>query len=179
MKHMIDPMENAGKICKALSKGALLTTAAGEKVNTMTIGWGLVGIEWGKPIFVALVRESRFTRELLKHNKAFTVNVPVGEYDSKILSFCGTKSGRDVDKIHEMNLTLEPSLEISVPGIREFPLTLECRVLYEQEQDLSRIPEPLFSRYYPQNVSSDFPGSNRDLHIAFYGEIVSAYIIEE
>lgn len=179
MKKMMNAMECASEICKALPKGILLTTRCGEKVNTMTIGWGMIGIEWGKPIFLALVRESRFTKEMLDGNKEFTINVPVGEVDSKILGFCGTKSGRDVDKIKELNLTLEDPLAVSVPGIRELPLTLECRVIYEQDQNLSAIPAPILDRYYPQNVDGSFSGSNRDYHIAYYGEIISAYIITE
>lgn len=179
MKKMIRAMSYADEICSALPKGILLTTCFDGKINTMTIGWGMMGIEWGKPIFMALVRESRYTRELLAGNKEFTINVPVGEIDNKILGFCGSKSGRDVDKIREMNLTLEDPVEISVPGIRELPLTLECRVIYEQDQDLGAIPAPVLERYYPQNVDGSFPGSNRDHHIAFYGEIVSAYIITE
>ena len=75
-------------------------------------------------------------------------------------------------------LTLEEPEVISVPGIRELPLTLECRVRYVQEQDLSRLEEPFLSRYYPQDVDGTYPGSNRDYHLAFYGEIVDAYIIE-
>ena len=46
MKKFVDPFEYAGVICKATKKGILLTTKAGEKVNTMTIGWGTIGIEW-------------------------------------------------------------------------------------------------------------------------------------
>ena len=87
MKKFIDPFDYAGTICKATKKGILLTTKAGEKVNTMTIGWGTIGIEWGKPIFVGYVRESRYTREMLDQNGEFTVNVPMGEIDSKILGF--------------------------------------------------------------------------------------------
>ena len=56
MKKQIEAFDWAGHICKAMKKGILLTTRCGEKVNTMTIGWGKLGIEWGKPIFIAYVR---------------------------------------------------------------------------------------------------------------------------
>lgn len=179
MKKTINAFDYAGDICKAMKKGILLTTKAGDKVNTMTIGWGMLGIEWGKPIFIAFVRESRFTKQMLEENGEFTVNIPYGEVDARILGFCGTKSGRDLDKIAEMNLTLEDPLSISVPGIRELPLTLECRVLYKQQQDLNAIPQEILNRYYPQEVDGSHPGSNRDYHIAYYAEILNAYIIEE
>ena len=179
MKKIINAFDYAGDICKAMKKGILLTTKAGDKVNTMTIGWGMLGIEWGKPIFIAFVRESRFTKQMLEENGEFTVNIPYEEVDAGILGFCGTKSGRDLDKIAEMNLTLEEPLSISVPGIRELPLTLECRVLYKQQQDLNAIPQEILNRYYPQEVDGSHPGSNRDYHIAYYAEILNAYIIEE
>ena len=92
--------------------------------------------------------------------------------------FCGVKSGRDTDKISDMGLTLVESDFVSVPGIREFPLTLECKVIYKQKQDLSAIPAELLEKYYPQDVSDPDQGHNRDRHVAFYGEIVDSYIIE-
>ena len=76
MKRRIDPFAYAGQICKAMKTGILLTTKAEGKVNTMTIGWGFLGIEWGKPIFVALVRESRHTKSMLDISGEFTVCSP-------------------------------------------------------------------------------------------------------
>ena len=178
MKQMIEVFDYAGTICKAMKKGILLTTQANGKQNTMTIGWGKIGIEWGKPIFIAYVRESRYTKQLLEENGEFTINVPVDHADSKILSFCGTKSGRDTDKFKELNLHTEEPISISVPGIYELPLTLECKVIYKQKQDLNAIPENLLARYYPQDVESSFHGNSRDYHIAYYGEIVNAYLIK-
>ena len=174
MKKQIEAFDWAGHICKAMKKGILLTTRCGEKVNTMTIGWGKLGIEWGKPIFIAYVRESRFTRQMLDENGEFTINVPYGELDSRILGYCGTKSGRDTDKIADLGLTLETPESISVPGIKELPLTLECKVIYKQKQDLTAVPADLLERYYPADETGF-----RDYHYAYYGEIVNAYLIED
>lgn len=174
MKKILNPFDCAGQICEAMKKGILLTTKAGEQINTMTIGWGHIGIEWGKPIFVAYVRESRYTKEMLEKNGEFTVNVPNGTVDSKAIGFCGSKSGRDIDKIKELGLTPEEPMSVSVPGIKEFPLTLECKVIYKQKQDLSAIPEDLIQRYYPADEAGF-----RDYHIAYYGEILNAYLITE
>ena len=168
MKKVIDAFDYAGDICKAMKKGILLTTKAEGRVNTMTIGWGTMGIEWGRPMFVAYVRESRYTHEMLERSGEFTVNIPVGAVDSKILGVCGTKSGRDMDKIRELNLTLEEPMNISVPGIKELPLTLGCKILYRMEQTLDTIPQDIIEKYYP----------NGDFHYAYYGQIVGAYIAE-
>ena len=168
MKKFVNAFDYAGEICKAMPKGILLTTKDGDKVNTMTIGWGTIGIQWGRPVFIAFVRDSRYTMEMLNANGEFTVNVPLGEIDKKILGYCGTKSYRDTDKIADLGLTLEDPEVISVPGIKELPLTLECKVIYRQKQENDRIPADLYDRYYPAG----------DYHTAFYGEIVSAYVID-
>jgi len=97
--------------------------------------------------------------------------------DNYMISF-GSVHQSNPDKIAELDLHLEEPEVISVPGIKELPLTLECKVLYAQEQELSRMPENILSRYYPQDVDGSAPGSNREYHIAFYGEIVASYIIE-
>lgn len=168
MKKIIDAFDYAGDICKAMKKGILLTSKADGQVNTMTIGWGTMGVEWGKPIFVAYVRGSRYTHQMIEKSGEFTVNIPVGNADGQILGVCGTKSGRDMDKIKELNLTLEEPLNCGVPGIKELPLTLECKVLYRMEQTLDTIPQDILDKYYP----------NGDFHYAYYAEIVGAYIAE-
>jgi flavin reductase (DIM6/NTAB) family NADH-FMN oxidoreductase RutF len=178
MKKKIDVFDYANDIMKGLEKGVLLTTKTEDKVNTMTISWGKLGVEWAKRIFVVYVRQSRFTKEQLDKNPEFTINIPVGDYEKKILGLAGTKSGHNVDKIEELGLTLEEAEKISVPGIKELPLTLECKVIYKQEQDLSAISEGDRNTFYPEDVAGDFHGANRDHHTAYYGEIVDAYIIE-
>lgn len=172
MRQTVNAFDYAGLICKAMSKGILLTTKKENQINTMTIGWGTLGIEWGKPIFVAYVRESRYTRELLDATGVFTVNIPIDAADKKIIALCGTKSGREVDKIKELDLHLVDSQQIDVPGIRELPLTLECKVVYRNVQDESRLPQSIQDRYYSAINTKDY-------HIAYYGEIVNAYLITD
>ncbi len=178
MKKEIQVLDYANDIMKAVQSGVLLTTKAEEKVNSMTISWGTLGIEWGKLIFTVFVRENRFTKQQLDKNPEFTINVPFGDFDKKILGVCGTKSGHTVDKAKELNLTLEEPAVISVPAIKELPLTLECKIVYRQKQEAKEITEENNKRFYPQDVDSTFHGANRDYHTVYYGEIVSAYIIE-
>ena len=122
MKKKIDVYEHMGEILKGVKSGVLVTGKADDRVNSMTISWGMVGIEWAKPVFVTFIRESRFTRSLIEKNGEFTVNIPVDDSAKKILTFCGSKSGRDVDKAKELGLTYEEPETISVPGIKELPL---------------------------------------------------------
>lgn len=168
-KRKIGLSECAGAIVKAFKPGILITTKNGDKVNSMTIGWGTLGMVWEKQVFVVYVRDSRYTRHMLDNNPEFTINVPVGNYDKKILGVCGSKSGRDIDKIEVAGLTpVEPEV-ISVPGLKELPLTIECRVLYRQQQVDEQLSDELRKRFYTIEKGD---------HIAYYGEIVAAYVIE-
>ena len=94
-----------------------------------------------------------------------------------IAKVCGTQSGRDVDKDVAARLTLEDAEIIRVPGIKEYPLTLECKVLYAQKQELEKIPADIREKMYPQDVDGTYPMANRDAHTAYIGEIVAAYMI--
>ena len=173
MKKFIQVWDYAGQILDAVGKGVLVTAMADGKVNPMTIGWGTLGIEWGKPIFTVFVRQSRYTKELLDKNGEFTINVPLGEYDKNIISVCGTKSGRDMDKVAELGLTLEDPETVSVPAIRQLPLTLECKVIYMQAQEPAAIDKACDARYYAKGTANE-----GDYHTAYYGQITAAYIVE-
>ncbi len=106
-------------------------------------------------------------------NGYFTVNIPYGALDNQILGYCGKHSGCDTDKIRDLALTAVDSDCINVPGLKELPLTLECKVIYTQKQDASAIAPALLDRFYPAETDG-----KPDLHTAFYGEIVNAYLIE-
>lgn len=179
MKQEINAFNYAKEIMQALPAGVLLTTKNGGKVNSMVIGWGHLGIVWGKPVFIAYVREGRFTREQLDANGEFTINIPYGDYDKKIIGYCGSRSGRNVDKVKDLGLTLVDGDAVSVPAVKELPLTLECKVIYRQLQDKESIPADVMAKMYPQDVDSTNPMANKDLHFAYYGEIVKAYIVKD
>ncbi len=176
MKEKIIVAEYAGKITESLPKGILLNSRY-AKFNSMVIGWGGLGIVWGKPVFTVYVREHRYTKAQLDATGEFTISVPVDGIIPSIAKICGTQSGRDVDKETAAHLTLEPQELIHVPGIKEYPLTLECRILYSQRQELEKIPNDIRKQMYPQDVDGTYPMANRDAHTAYIGEIVAAYRI--
>ncbi len=175
MGEKIDVLEHAGEVLPAVNRGVLLTSAANGKVNTMTISWGMLGVEWARPVFVSFVREGRFTRVLLDEAGEFTIGVPGEGFDRKILARAGSISGRDVDKIAELGLHTVESQVVSVPAIVETAITLECRVARRQLQDRNALPADILGRFYPQDVPSTYCDSNCDMHVAYYGEVVAAY----
>lgn len=179
-KREINVFDYTQDILQALRKGILVTTKGEDKVNPMVISWGTLGIEWGKPIFTTFIRTSRYTHELLDVKKEFVVSIPMnGGLREDIFKRCGFESGRDIDKVKECQLTLVDGEEVDVPGILEAPLTLECKVIYQQVQDLSALKEEYRLKEYPEEVDGSHPLSNCHPHVAYYGEIVKAYIIEE
>ena len=180
-KKEINIFDYAGEILKALPKGILLTSEAEDCVNAMTIGWGTLGIEWGVPIFAAYVRKSRFTYELLERTGEFTICVPYGEKYAqevkKIIGVCGSQSGRDTDKLAKVGAHIVTADIVRPPAIKELPLTIECREVFKIEQPVQKISDK-FKKFYPEISNSDGE-IDFDSHVAYYGEILKSYIIEE
>jgi flavin reductase (DIM6/NTAB) family NADH-FMN oxidoreductase RutF len=141
-----------------------LILVSGKKANPMTIGWGTIGIIWGLPVFTVLVRPSRYTYGLLEECLAFTVNVPAPSMHSEV-AFCGSSSGRDVDKIAQCGFTLEKSHHIDIPYIKECPIHYECRVVHKNRVTESTLERGIINQYYPAG----------DFHTVYYGEILGLY----
>ena len=138
MNEHIEPFSYAEALMKALPKGVLLSTEKKGAMNTMVIGWGALGTNWGKPVLTVYVRESRLTRDYLDASGEFTVNVPLGAVDPEIIKVCGSKSGRDLDKIKTLSLTVQQGETVKAPAFKELPLTFECKVLFRQKTWLNR-----------------------------------------
>ncbi|MCR4955258.1 MAG: flavin reductase [Lachnospiraceae bacterium] len=177
MKKKVNIEDYANEITKALKSGILLNTN-GDKFNSMVIGWGHLGILWGRPTFHVYVRQGRYTKSQLDKTGEFTISVPLNGVDGEINRICGLQSGKNIDKVKEAGLKLEDPSIIHTPGIKQYPLTLECKVLYVQEQDPQEIPRDIREKSYPQDVPGTEPLANKDFHTMYVGEIVDAYIIQ-
>jgi len=146
-------------------RGLLLVSVDKDgKPNAMTIGWGTIGIIWGKPIFAVLVRPSRYTYGLIEETGDFTVNLPPAALE-EVASFCGTVSGRDYDKFAEKGLTDLPARKVRSPIIGQCVLHYECRVVHKND-----VIRDLLS---PEIDASSYPSG--DYHRIFFGEILSVY----
>ena len=124
------------------------------------------------------VRQGRYTKGQLDKTGEFTVSVPLEKPIPMVTKICGGQSGFNIDKVKEAGLTLEEPESNNTPGVREYPLTIECKTLYAQKQDLEKIPEDIRLRMYPQDVPGTNPMANRDAHTMYVGQIVDAYIIK-
>ncbi|MCX6251056.1 MAG: flavin reductase family protein [Bacteroidetes bacterium] len=142
--------------------GALLVS--GSPPNAMTIGWGTIGIIWGRPIFIVYVRPTRYTYQLMEKSEDFSVNFLLGKYSAEI-GICGARSGRDTDKISRCNFTMVKGLLIPTPYIAESDFHYECRIIERNTLDPGTLDQLIINRYYPI----------KDFHRLYFGEILGVF----
>ena len=140
-------------------KWALLSAGEPDNFNTMTVSWGGLGTIWNRSVATVYVRLSRYTHEFMDKYDYFTVSF-YPEDRKKTLAVLGSKSGRDMDKIHNSGLT-SVSAGKSV-SFKEAEVTLVCRKLFCQRVELSNIPEDIVKACY----------SSGDPHDMYIGEVV-------
>jgi flavin reductase (DIM6/NTAB) family NADH-FMN oxidoreductase RutF len=109
----------------------LVTAGKINSFNTMTASWGGFGILWSRPVAFVFIRPQRYTLGFIENEEYFTLSFFNEEFRS-ILNFCGSHSGRDVDKIAECSLK---PLETGNGAIffEQAQLIMECRKLYSDQ----------------------------------------------
>lgn len=114
-----------------ISASALLTATDKEgNVNTMTVSWGGTGILWGREVAFVFVRPERYTYSFCEDGETMSLSF-FGKDKKDVLSFCGTKSGRDVDKFKECNLKY--TLENGACVFDGAEITVLLKKLYAQD----------------------------------------------
>lgn len=144
-----------------------LTVGKKGDMNSMTIGWGGLGVLWGRerPVISVYVEKRRHTLSLMDKYEYFTVTAFAKDYD-KVLKYLGTVSGRDEDKIKGSGLTVKYT-ESGSPAFEEGKIILECRKIYSawlNPEGFGDVPKKEYS--------------NRPLHKEFVGEIVNVWVKE-
>jgi flavin reductase (DIM6/NTAB) family NADH-FMN oxidoreductase RutF len=166
MMREVDYMSVAQQVMDQIKKGAFLTAKADDQLNTMAIGWALVGVVWGKPIFMVAVRDSRHTFSILEKAADFTVTVPTTDVQDQVM-YCGTKSGRNVDKYKECHLELAEAQKVITPIIRTPGIHFECKIVHKAPMD-PKFLDKEYEGLYPQ----------KDYHTLYFGEILACYETE-
>ena len=166
--HLTDPQTVVRELLPALgAENALLTAGTADRCNTMTIGWCQAGRLWGLQTCTVYVRPERYTYQFMEDQAYFTVSVLPKDMKNA-MALCGTRSGRDMDKIKECGLTVRAGAG-GAPFFEEAELVLVCRTLYVQDLDpacaLPAGEEKVLPNY----------GAKGGWHRAYTGEIVEAY----
>jgi nitroreductase/flavin reductase (DIM6/NTAB) family NADH-FMN oxidoreductase RutF len=149
------------------SNALALTVGTKDKMNSMTIGWGGLGVLWGheRPVITVYVEKRRYTHSFMEENEYFTVEA-FGPEQQKVLDYLGHVSGRDEDKIKGSGLTVKFT-DNGTPMFEEGRLVLECKKLYGA---------PFNPEGFGELAKKEY--SNRPLHSVYIGEIVNAWIKE-
>jgi flavin reductase (DIM6/NTAB) family NADH-FMN oxidoreductase RutF len=131
--------------------------------NFMTVSWGGLGVMWGKPFALVVVRPTRHTRRFIDSADSFTLSVLPERY-RRALDYCGSRSGRDEDKVKGSGLTPVASRCVKAPSFDEAELVLECRKIYFSDLDPSHFLDPGIEKNY----------ASKDYHRVYFGEIAAA-----
>lgn len=116
-----------------VSASALLTATKNDgSLNTMTVSWGGSGILWGKEVAFVFVRPERYTFEFCEDGDTMSLSF-FGKDKKDLLSFCGTKSGRDVDKFEACGLKY--SIQDGACVFDDAEITVILKKLYAQDLD--------------------------------------------
>lgn len=145
------------------NKWLLLTSGDFEKntFNTMTVGWGSLGVMWSKPFVQVVVRPTRHTHSFMEQHETFTLCAFPEKY-RKALELLGSKSGKYGDKIAESGLQPIASKKVAAPAFVEAELILECQKIYWDDFK----PD----HFLNHQIHSNYP--MKDYHRVYFGEIV-------
>lgn len=142
----------------------LITAGNADNFNTMTASWGGLGFLWNAPVAYIFIRPQRFTFQFVEASDYFTLCFFEPEH-KKILSYCGSHSGKDVDKIKTSGLI--PAITSSGNiYFEQAKLVLECRKLYHDDIDPSNFAEDSIQRNYPL----------RDYHRMYIGKVINCML---
>ena len=136
-----------------------------EKHNAMTIGWGGIGTLWGHTALTVYVAEKRYTKKFMDEAEYFTVMAFDVEH-SKVLTYMGTKSGRDGDKAAALGLHTAYT-DNGTPYYTEAKMVIECKTMYASPFDPKN-----FKSDVPKRMYSNLPAG---IHTMYIGEVVNAW----
>lgn len=169
--HQVKPSEITENLFDMIAKDWFLMTAEKDGiVNPMTVAWATMGILWQKPVVMVAVRPERYTYEIASYADTFSLTVFPNTY-RKMLGFCGTTSGRDVDKVTECGLHVLH--EGDTPYFEEARVAFICKkISVSQLKEEDFLGNTEFSRkwYGGENKAN---GEGGGYHHLFIAEIVT------
>lgn len=161
----ISPEQLEGNFIQKISKEWMLITAGNkDKFNMMTASWGGIGVLYNKPVAICFINPARYTYQIIENSDTFTLSFYPGQY-RKALEYCGTKSGRDEDKVKGSGLT-PVELGTGAMAFGEAAVIIECRKLVSQSISLDAI----------NNVEERNKRATSAMHKMYIGEIVNVWV---
>lgn len=159
---IIKPEEIEDNVFKLIGDEWMLVTAGNkESFNMMTASWGGLGVLWNKNVCFIFIRPTRYTYGFIEKSNTYTLSFFDQKY-KHVLNLCGTKSGRDCDKVKETGISPAETKSGSI-YFKEARLVIECRKIYYQDLEPAHFLDP--------GIATNYPG--KDYHRMYVGEIIS------
>jgi len=147
----------------------VVTAGAREHYNSMTASGGGMGVMFRKPTAWCIFQTTRYTLELIEKKQTYTLSYFPNEYKKQVL-FLGSKSGRDSEKMKEVELT-----GVQTPfgnmSFEEARLIIECKLL--------QITTPNLSDFYAQEAKDWIKEMYKDpneIRKYVFGEITHVWV---
>jgi flavin reductase (DIM6/NTAB) family NADH-FMN oxidoreductase RutF len=161
---LLAPLKVDDNVFKLIGQDWMLITAGNlDSFNTMTASWGGMGVLWNKKVCFCVVRPTRYTYNFMEKSDYFTLSFFTEKYRS-VLNFCGTHSGKEINKIEKTGLTPVEGSK-GVVFFDEARLVIEARKIYFQDLN----PE----NFLDDSIDDNYP--EKDYHRLYLGEIIRVW----
>ncbi len=142
-----------------------------DRFNMMTASWGGIGWLWNKPVAFVFIRPERHTFEFTEKEELMTLSFLGHTEEARaIYNLCGSKSGRDMNKMTESGLIPVALSNEKCVGFEQARFTMVCKKLYAD--DLK--PEAFIEK----SLCESWYGSKGGFHKMYVVEITEAFIEE-
>lgn len=160
-----DPEKIPGNIIKMLNNDWMLITAGNDsKFNMMTASWGGIGVLWGKPVAICFINPARYTYQIMESDSTYTLSFYTEAYRDA-LKYCGSNSGKNVDKVQGSGLT-PITLPSGAKAFSEAWMILECKKMLGQQITADSV--------FDQKAKGDW--SKSQFHKVYIGEILNVWV---
>ncbi len=146
--------------------GLFLTCGDAVAYNTMTIGWGNIGINWSQPCFTVLVAKSRYTHDFFDRFDTFTVTVPYDD-QKELLKLVGTQSGRIIKKTDNKIVPMNSGVAIATPHVACQGMVYECHVIARYQTTKELLDPVIYQKRY---------AATDNFHTVYVGQIMASYL---
>ena len=161
----IAPDKIPGNVMKMISQDWMLITAGNrEKFNMMTASWGGFGILYNKPVAICFINPARYTYSIIEGSDTFTLTFYTEAYRDA-LQYCGTKSGRDEDKVKGSGLT-PMETQSGAMAFSQAWMVVECRKMLSQSLSPDAIADP----------AERAKRAAQPMHKMYIGEILNVWV---
>ncbi|MDR1671898.1 MAG: flavin reductase [Bacteroidales bacterium] len=165
-----EPAELTDNVFKLVGQDYTVITAGGETdFNSMTAGWGGWGVLLNAPSTWCMLRANRYTLELMKREKTYTMSYFPDEYKEQVLYY-GSQSGRNSDKMKNSPLTWVKTPNGNI-AYKEARLVVECKLT----EVTTVAPGDFYSDSGREFIESGFNDA-KDYHKLVFGEITGVWI---